>query len=209
MLTLSRCADATYARENAALDEFCTRLRKLPCCQGSWFVFIIEANLDWMRAKFLAQRAPTFYPALAFDEDPNNKGRPGVWTTNPRKEQMNNDANFFMTLNALHIMPLSSVVSVGNAKETKATMETFREQLKSYRRQIDRPNGNDQSKECKARYTGKAPGSKDDMVIAFQLALTYGMAFWADPMRTRVAGVGPQILVNRIRPELNQIYDAA
>ena len=208
------CADASYGRELTALDEFCARLRKLPSCRASVFVFIIEANLDWMRAKFLAQHVTesSYFPCTTMYEDPKNLERPGVWMTNPRKEQMNNDAMFFLQLNALHTLPLlerpgrNALVSTGTRADTLNTVRMFQDQLKSYRRKLDRAS-TDPSKEVKARYTGKSAGSKDDMVIAFQLAITWGMAFLDSGEYVRKFNAQPMSVLARLRPPFGEVFD--
>lgn len=207
-------ADASVGRELAALDEFCTRLRALPSCRASVFVFVIEANLDWMRAKFIAthvRRGGLYFPCTEMCEDPKNHDRPGVWMTNPRKEQMNHDAMFFMQLDCLHSLPLinprgNHMVSLGETKDIHNTVTTFRDQLKSYRRKLDRVT-TDPSKEAKARYTGKSAGSKDDMVIAFQMAITWGMAFLDTPEYVQPFNAEPVSILQRLRPPFNELYD--
>jgi len=209
-------ADACVQRELTALDEFCSRLRALPACSAAVFVFIIEANLDWTRAKMLAEHAaPRFGDsrygrAVTVCEDPNDQQRPGVWMLNQRKNQMNQDANFFMVLGKLHILPVEhktqALVSVGSRENCLTTLKMFEEQLKGYRRKIDRPS-TDTSKECKARYTGKSAGTKDDMVIAFQLALTWGMAFMNDPDSVGPYNQQPECIITRARPNTyNEVY---
>lgn len=203
------CTDSGLERELSAMDEFCVKLRKLPSCKDAVFVFIIEANLDWTRAKFLAQHAKAYAPCTTMYEDPKNLERPGVWMTQQRKEQMNNDVNFFFTLDAMHILPLehknNHLVGLGSAQDTKATLESFGRQLKNYRRKVDK-SSTDPSRECKARYTGKAAGMKDDMVMAFEIAVHWGIAFLADETYVSQFNTQPEIVLNRIRPELNELY---
>ena len=65
----------------------------------------------------------------------------------------------------------------------------------------------DPSKEVKARYTGKSAGSKDDMVIAFQLALTWGMAFLDSGEYVRKFNAEPMSVLARLRPPFGEVYD--
>lgn len=192
------------------MDEFITRIRKLPSCRDAIIVAVIEANLDWMRAKFIAQHLHKYNPIVCMHEDPDNKQRPGVWMTNPRKEQMNNDVEFFMKLDSMHILPLAhqthQLVCTGDRSEATNTAKLFQDQLKSYRRKVDRSN-TDPSKEGKARYTGKAAGSKDDLVIAFQLALTWGIQYLGDESYMGQFDEAPFVVFNKIRPEFNELYN--
>lgn len=178
-------------------------------------MFIIEANLDWMRAKFISThvRRPggLYFPCTDMCEDPQDHDRPGVWMTNARKEQMNNDAMFFMQLDCLHVLPLlnpkgNKLVSLGKTEDILNTARMFQDQLKSYRRKLDRVT-TDPSKEAKARYTGKSAGSKDDMVIAFQMAITWGMAFLDTPEYVVPFNAEPISILQRLRPPFNELYD--
>lgn len=193
------------------MDEFCMRLRKLPSCRSAVFVFVIEANLDFMRAKFIAQHTTEqmYFPCVTMREDPKDLERPGVWMTAPRKVQMNADATFFMQMESLHVLPLQNrrnhLVGVGRTEDIQQTARLFQDQMKSYRLKIDK--NSDPSKEAKGRYTGKSAGSKDDMVIAFQLALTWGMAFLDDPDYVTQFNAQPVSVLARIRPPFNEVYD--
>ena len=142
-------------------------------------------------------------------EDPQNENRPGVWMLNQRKNQMNNDANLFMVMGALHMLPVEhkqqALVTIGR-DSGMPTAKLFQDQLKTYRSKIDRST-TDMSREAKARYTGKSAGSKDDMVIAFQLALTWGMAFLDDPDYVSKYNCTPECIVTKVRPELNELYN--
>lgn len=191
------------------MDQFCTRLRKMPCAKGAVFVFIIEANLDRIRAKLIAQHTRAYGAATVMCEDPKNHDQPGVWTTSTVKTQMNNDANFFITLKSLHVLPVehknNSFASNGDLSTSKTTLKLFQDQMKSYRRKIDKVS-TDPSKDVKARYTGKSAGSKDDLVMAFEIALHWGIVFMAEERYVRPYNIEPHVVLNRIRPEFNELY---
>jgi hypothetical protein len=206
-------SDACYSVELAALDVFMERLRALPCGRNAVIVFIIEANLDWGRADMIAKHTYKYTPVFTMREDPGAAGRAGVWMTNARKNQMNNDANFFMTLHALHMLPAEHKQQTFVTTGTKYTTETrttaiklFQSQLTGYRCKIHTP-AVDQSQIRKASFTGKSSSSKDDMVIAFQLALTWGMQFLGNPEYMGRFKYPTECIVSRVRPQLNELYN--
>lgn len=189
------------------------RLRALPCGRSAVVVFIIEANLDWGRADMIAKHTYKYMPMFTMREDPNNLGRAGVWMTNARKNQMNNDANLFMMIHALHMLPAEHkqqrFVTTGTHETLEnrvAAIKLFQSQLTGYRCKINTPT-TDQSKTRTASFTGKSSSSKDDIVIAFQLALTWGMQFLGNEEYMSRFKQPTECIVSRVRPHLNELYN--
>ena len=171
--------------EVTALHKFIRKLRAIPALHASIFVFFIEANHCWVRAKDLAKHAATYENVvIEAKKKVDNVLVPGVWTTHQTKDQSNKHANFFLKQEKMHMLAVNhSHHPLVLLEEPSAALTKFGDQLRSYRQKNYTPS--DASKESKVSYTGKGLGMCDDLVMAWTIALWWGANFLNDPeMRT-------------------------
>lgn len=167
------------SREITALRRFCTKLRSVPAISGAIFVFLIEANHCWVRAKDVANAALEFKPCeIVSEKDVDGERIPGIWMTHHQKDQMNKHTAFFLKLEIMHILAVNHKRAplVTLEDDPEAIIRKFTDQFKMYRQKIYVPA--DSSKEAsKIDWTGKSLGTCDDMMMALMIALWWGANF--------------------------------
>lgn len=164
-------------KEIDALMEFCKKLRAIPVLSAAVFVFLIEANHCWVRAKDLANWAMKFPPCEIVSEKIVEKQPvPGIWTTAYHKDQANKHADFFLKQEIMHILPAAHKDHpLVLLEEPEIILHKFGDQLRMYRQKTYTPA--DASKESKVAFSGKGAGMCDDMVMAWEIALWWGANF--------------------------------
>jgi hypothetical protein len=198
--------DAVMQKEIDALKKFCAKLRAIPDLSAAVFVFFIEANHCWVRAKDLAMHAAGFKPMeIESEKEVDGHPVPGVWMTAHQKDQLNKHANFFLKQEKMHMLsvnhPDHPLVLLEDAEPI---IRKFGDQLRMYRQRNYTPA--DASKESKVAYTGKGAGMCDDMVMAWGIALWWGANFLNEEKVDKY-GVPRVNVVVESYPELKQSID--
>ena len=148
-------------------------LRKHPQYRDAYIYAYIEANMSYIDAGRISdllhsQKGLGEIEVVSFDKDK----RYGVWTTPERKHEM-----------AVHAQQLLATRSVRLAQDIigqnpEETLSMFFDQLNNYRKEIKNPADYIHGK-FTFSYGGKSSGKKDDLAMAWQIAL-----YWSYVMMT-------------------------
>lgn len=131
-----------------------------------------EANMSFLDTHRIANMLshPRYGDIEVVKFDADGAGRYGIWTSQTAKEQYVKDAQ--REIGNVHFMRPQDFISAPNkAEHNKATLLA---QLAEFREVISDPTTqNGTERQSKKSYTGKSAGKKDDLAMAFFIALTH------------------------------------
>jgi hypothetical protein len=181
---LTQHTDATSSKELSALTKYLHRMRANPLFAVAEFVFIVEANHCWVRAKEICLWVSgAFAPCISIGDAPKkHPQRPGVWISDGDKERFVVYANQFLRGDTVHVY--HDFISCSMHPEQAIGL--LQAQLSHYRRKL-KPTADAAITDHRSYvWSGKdkGGGQKDDMAIAFMQGLWHAACFMANPRMT-------------------------
>lgn len=175
-----------------------TEVLAQPRMASAVVVVIVEANLDFVRAKEIAfavtgridrlDRATAGHGiapkrTYIYSHDSSGKERPGIWLDAAMKEKYVNTALQFMQCNSIGVLD----PFVG----TEDDVIELRRQLAAFRHVIEAPKT--PFAKPRSTYSGKAAG-KDDRMISMLMALYHGTLFFQRPRPCATFGLVQRVI---------------
>jgi hypothetical protein len=173
-------------RENTALFTYLTRLRRNPLFARCEFVFIIEANAAWTRAKEICLFVHDRFPpcTLVTDQKPGgaNAFRPGVWVGPDDKDRFVSMTSDFLKTGNIRL--LDQFCAGTSDPETILTM--LKQQMLKYRRKPKPVADHSTTSKKSGIWSGKDKSGhmKDDMCMSLIQCLYHAACFMSDPLMT-------------------------
>lgn len=143
-------------------------LRDSPLYRDAYIFIYVEINMSYIQADWLAkliakQKDLGQIEMVSYEKDSASATpRYGVWTGPQQKEEY---ATHLAQLLRDGLIRYASYIVGANPEET---IQTAEEQLKTYRKEIQKPSNHTFGK-YKFAYSGKSDGCKDDLAMVFQM----------------------------------------
>lgn len=199
-------SDALIAHEVTAIATHINLVRLRPHLSGAAIIVVVEANLDWVRAKEIwlalerviaetdresngigvAQRR--VYP-YSFDNASrgNSFKRPGVWVTYDMKEQyVDMMIQFLQYKNIAFLDPF--IASAEDVAELRRQLLAFERVVMESKDAFGRP---------RYTYSGKGKGAKDDRVMSLLMGLYHAVLFFRREETCRAFGLTRRLITGR------------
>ena len=181
--------------EIVALHAYLTRLRQNPLFSACEFVFIVEANASWVRAKEICLYVNDRFPpcTLVTENKPGNKFRPGVWVGPEDKDRFVALANDFLRNGRVKLWQ-GFVSDKADPKHCQNIVRMLKDQMLKYRRNEKPVTDHSTVTKRAGVWSGKDTSGfmKDDLCMSWIQGLYHAACFMADPIMT--APFAPQII---------------
>jgi hypothetical protein len=140
-------------------------LRAVKAYQGAHIYLFIEANMSWLSADFVAGYTRQHDDNLSVvSADASKHHRPGVWTGPTEKENYTAALISLLQDNRLYFAKNTTSERLAEHQlDLKRQLTVFRKEIKA---PVDQVFGR-----FTVAFSGKAPGKKDDLVLALQICL--------------------------------------
>lgn len=174
--------DHTRSHKPDEVDQMLLRhlikIRQCSVYSRSAIVLIIEANLSWIVAEGVAKLLSRveFQPVVVLSEDSTPRHRAGVWTGEYEKVVYIDTLRQYMNTGHVHWAKEDEFIS----DRPVAVREELCKQMMAYRRERKEP-AQEGWNQAKTKIFGKAHGLQDDLMMALQMSLYWGLTKLGDP----------------------------